>query len=108
MKTGGLLVIIIFSICIVSAQPYINSSIGLVENSTWQGNLTPVRFSATALGDLNDDGYQDVIITGCLSAGASDCNNGAVSKVYINNKTNLIENLTWENNLTGGDMVLWH
>ncbi len=73
----------------------------MIENSIWQSNLTAVRFSATALGDLNYDGYPDLILTGCLDAGASDCNNGAISKVYINNGTSFSENSTWGNNLTG-------
>ncbi|MCX6746808.1 MAG: VCBS repeat-containing protein [Candidatus Pacearchaeota archaeon] len=85
----------------VRSQPYITSSYGLIENSSWESNLTAVRFSATVLGDLNGDDYPDLILTGCLSDGASDCNHGAISKVYINNGTTFNENLTWQQNLTG-------
>jgi hypothetical protein len=77
------------------------SNIGLIENSTWQNNLTAVRFSATAFGDIDNDGDLDLALSGCLSAGASDCNNGAVSKIYINNGSTLTESLQWQSNLTG-------
>jgi len=77
------------------------SSIGLIENSTWQENLTAVRFSATVFGDIDNDGDLDLALTGCLNAGASNCDNGAISKIYLNNGTTLKENSTWQQNLTG-------
>lgn len=73
----------------------------MIENSTWQQNLTPVRFGAMALGDIDNDGYSDIISTGCLNDGANDCENGVIAKIYLNNGTSLIENSTWEQNLTG-------
>jgi hypothetical protein len=77
------------------------SNIGLIENSTWQNNLTAVRFSTTSFGDINNDNNPDLIITGCLNDGANDCTKGTISKVYINNGTTLTESFQWEQNLTG-------
>jgi len=96
-KVFLILVLFIFLfIKIISA-----SNVGLIENSTWEQNLTPVRFSATALGDINNDGRLDLVLMGCLpGAGGDDCDNGVISKIYINNGSTLTENLTWEQNLT--------
>jgi hypothetical protein len=46
-----------------------SSKIGLVENSTWQGNLTGVRFPSLSWGDIDNDGDSDLALIGCISSG---------------------------------------
>jgi PGF-pre-PGF domain-containing protein len=86
--------LLFFSFGLVEAQPYLN------ENATWQQNLTDIRWSNIVLGDLDNDNNLDLVLFGCLSDGANDCENGMIAKIYINNGTSLIENLTWQQNLT--------
>jgi hypothetical protein len=102
MKTNWLSIIVpLFCISFLSAYASA-SGVSLIENSTWQNNLTPVRFSATAWGDVDNDGDLDLALSGCLSgAGGQDCDNGVISKIYTNNGTSLNENNTWSQNLTG-------
>ncbi len=73
----------------------------LVENSDWQSGLTPVRFSSIAFGDLDNNNFTDLILTGCLSSGALQCDMGVIAKVYLNNGTDLIESVQWGENLIG-------
>jgi len=73
--------------------------VALIENSTWQSNLTGARFTATALGDLNNDGYNDLVLIGCTTGGSDTCAN-TIAKIYINDGISLIENSTWQSNLT--------
>jgi len=94
MFLGFFLFITFFSI------PVSASSVGLIENSTWQQNLTAIRFGSLAFGDIDNDSDLDLVSTGCLSAGALRCDAGVIAKIYINNGTTLTENSTWEQNLT--------
>jgi hypothetical protein len=77
-----------------NARIYINNGTGLVENSTWESNLTGVGWSSIALGDVDNDGRLDLVVSG-----SDDGDNGFVVKIYINNGTSLMENTTWEENL---------
>lgn len=78
-----------------------STNVSLLENFTWQQNLTGVYHSATVIGDLNNDNLLDVIIAGCAVGGVTTCTTVADTKVYIHNGTSLVENSTWEGNLTG-------
>ncbi len=75
------------------AKVYINNGTSLIENTAWQSNLTGVEYSDNVLGDIDNDGDLDLILTGQSAA-------GLISKVYINNGTSLVENTTWQSNLT--------
>lgn len=76
------------------AKIYINNGTSLVENSTWQQNLSGVYMSSIAFGDIDNDGDLDLILTGDLGASPYQ-----FTEVYINNGTSLIANSTWSTNL---------
>ena len=71
----------------VSAQPY------LVENQTWQGNLTGVAFSAQSFADIDNDGDLDLAMIGIGDVGIK-------SKIYINNGSSFYESSEWQQNMT--------
>ena len=84
------------------AKIYINNGSTLLENSTWQNNLTAVEWGALALGDIDNDGDLDLALYGCTNS-AGDLGSGCesrIAKIYINNGSTLTENTTWQNNLT--------
>jgi PGF-pre-PGF domain-containing protein len=75
---------------------YINNGTTFIENQTWQQNLSKVWRSSIAFGDIDNDGDLDMVLTG-------QTNTNRISKIYINNGTTLVENSTWQSNLTGVD-----
>lgn len=75
---------------------YVNNGSALVSNSSWQQSLTPTWNGAIDLGDINNDGLLDLLITG-----QSDV--GRISRIYLNNGTSFNEDNVWEQNL----IALW-
>lgn len=73
---------------------YLNNGTNLTESLSWEENLTDVWRSSLAFGDINNDGDLDLVLTGHDGT-------HAVTRVYINNGTNLTESITWQENLTG-------
>jgi len=82
--------------------------IGLIENETWQSNLLGSNSkNGAVLGDINGDGYLDLISVGC-TVSLTSCTRSDADKtrVWTNNGTSFIENTTWEQNLTNSSTSL--
>jgi len=84
----------------VIIRVYMNNGTNLVENSTWENNLTAFTRGSIVLGDINNDGKLDLVLEGCTSDVTTSCTGVKISKVYINNNTSFIESSQWEQNLT--------
>jgi len=76
------------------ANVYINDGSTFNVNSTWSKNITNVTSPSTALADIDNDGWLDLIVAG------SDINSSASTEVYINNRSGFIQNTTWSQNIT--------
>ncbi|MFH1237125.1 MAG: FG-GAP-like repeat-containing protein [Candidatus Aenigmatarchaeota archaeon] len=75
------------------SKVYINNGTSFVENHTWGSNLTQLDWGSSKLGDINNDGYLDLILMG------QGVNRQPYTKVYINNGTSFVENQMWQQNL---------
>ncbi len=73
---------------------YINNGTTFNINNSWINPLVNVSFSSTSFGDIDNDGYIDLVLAGYPPTGQK------FVKVYINNGTTLNENSTWQANLT--------
>ena len=96
-KTYLLMIILSFFLFVNSVSA---NNIGLIESPDWESNLTPIRYGSLSSTDLDNNGYNDIILTGCLTASGLNCDSGVISKIYTNNGTTLNENQTWQQNLT--------
>ena len=77
------------------------SSVGLIESVQWQGNLTGSNIGNGAVfGDIDNDGDLDMISIGCQTS-INPCTTADKSYVWINNGTSFVEDLNWEQNLSG-------
>jgi len=76
---------------------YINNGTTLTESSQWQNNLTAIRKASLVLGDIDNDGDLDLIISG------RDGSSSKLTKAYINNGTSLVESAQWQQNLLNVD-----
>ncbi len=98
MNRNLLLIILFINILISNSAEA--SQIYLNRNESWGGNLTGIFHSSLVFGDINNDGYNDMISSGCTAGDITTCTT-AITKVYTNNGTTLTENQTWQQNLTG-------
>jgi len=78
------------SVSTKTAQVYLNNGTSLVRNSTWEDNMTGVTFAAAALGDIDNDGDLDLVVSG----GRDSINSDRVI-IYTNDGTSFQENETW-------------
>jgi len=89
-----IILFVMFSLSFVSAA--------LTYSEQWSWNLTGMPANpAIAFGDIDNDGDLDLLTIGC-AFGTHDgtCNTFEKSRVYINNGTSLVENETWQQNLS--------
>ena len=87
--------VFLFLISAAGGQAY------LMENTTWQENLTGSQyFNAIAFGDIDNDADLDLIQIGCSTGSLLSCSTADKTRVYVNNGTSLVENETWQQNLT--------
>ncbi|MFA5887804.1 MAG: FG-GAP-like repeat-containing protein [Candidatus Nanoarchaeia archaeon] len=73
---------------------YINNGTTFNDNINWSTNITGIYYGSLALGDINNDGWSDLVITG---SGIS----GNLVKVYLNNGTTFTSSYIWGQELTG-------
>ena len=79
---------------------YLNNGTNLIENLTWQNNLTAFTRGSLALGDIDNDGDLDLALSGCTNDVDTSCSGTKLGKIYINNGTSFVESQQWEQNLT--------
>jgi PGF-pre-PGF domain-containing protein len=79
---------------LVSSPIYANTY--LTKNSAWDSSLVGSRWTYIASGDIDNDGYKDIVQVGCT--GGTPCNS-YVSNVYINNRTSFVLS-SWGNSFT--------
>ena len=86
-----LVILLLFSVSVESGD------IGLIENETWQHNLTGSQFfNAIAFGDIDNDGDLDLVEIGCDEGSGAVCTTADESRIYVNNGTSFVENETWQ------------
>jgi len=76
---------------------YINNGSSFIGNNNWGDNLANLGYGSLALGDIDNDGDLDIVAMGDMGGGSG------VVKIYTNNGSTFIENVTWANNLSNVD-----
>ncbi len=71
---------------------WINNGTTFFNSSTWQQNLSDVGAGSLALGDIDNDGDLDLIVSG---------NEAPYTSIYTNNGTTFNVNLAWQSQVTG-------
>ncbi len=97
----GLLGILIFLLIVFLSPNLVTAN--LAANSSWLdynlSNSGYSTFTTIAVGDIDNNGYKDFVLSGCSSNRISNCV-GVQTNVYLNNGTSLNISPTWSQNLT--------
>ncbi len=98
-------IFVIFLFLVIALAILVSASnIGLIESPQWQGNIEvdARAFVATVFGDLDGNGYGDLISIGCTDftstcTPSTDLDN---TYIWINNGTTFTNSSAWQQNLT--------
>lgn len=82
------------------ANMYFGNTAGFTIDNTHALNTT--YFNSVSIGDLNNDGYSDLVQVGCYNSNPDNatCSQKKVD-VYLNNHTHLIANNSWKSTIVG-------
>ncbi len=81
-----------------TTKVYMNNQAASFTNTQ---NLTGVKFGHITSGDIDNNGYMDIVLIGCSSGTSSPANcTDKIAKVYQNNANNLTYSPAWSQNLT--------
>src|SRR3989344_2481998 len=82
------------------SKVYLNNGISFAQNSSWYSTLKPVQYGSIGLGDINNDGSLDLVLSGCIDHGGSTsaCLDD-FSSVYVNNGSSFVENSAWKGDI---------
>ncbi len=90
---------IIWFTMILFLLPYTVSAAYLNEDSAWSNGMTGSFWTSIITGDIDNDGYNDLIQIGCTDSVATACTE-YLAKVYVNNGTSFVDDSQWSSNLT--------
>ncbi len=96
IQMRNLSLVLLFMLFLVSAA----NATYLTKDSYWDFNITSALWTSIAVGDVNNDGFNDFVQIGCTDLTSNYCSR-YLAKIYINNGTSFIENSARESNLTG-------
>jgi len=97
----GLVVVLLLVLGILVFPEFVNANLAL--NDSWiDDNLSNSgysTFTTIVVGDIDNNGYKDFVVSGCSSNRISSCVE-VPTNVYLNNGTSLNISPTWSQNLT--------
>ena len=82
------------------ARVYLNNGTALTENRSWALNLTATNFGGGTLGDINNDGWIDLVTQGLTNTVIP----AADTQVFISNRTGFWNNVPYESELTNSSL----
>src|SRR3989344_1592442 len=92
------IMILLFFFISIGAR-VVDANTYLTKNNTWDNGLTVSFWTSLAIGDINNDGLQDLVQIGCTQGNGFGGCAGYLAKVYLNNGSSFVENSNWESGL---------